>query len=334
MAKTFQQQCESAKSGKVWDQETPGLYLRVGTRAKTWGFHKYGKPRASFGRYPQVTVEEARQRARETAGYARTEWSVNYVLEKLEARARAKNNRRPQYIRQLIERHSPEFLSMGLHQITKPLIHEKHGRIGGPVAGHYWVKAIRTLFNFAINQLDYPGKNTAKGVDTTPSKPRTRVLTPAELDAFLARAKEESEYWHSYFYVLAHTGARRDNVEQMRWQDLDLVKGVWVIPASHFKTKEAHTVHLTPGVVAALQGRTVEGARVWPRTAHTWNVFDKLRGGADYTMHDFRRTVGSRLASKGVNLQTVAAILGHKTVSTTMRHYTVVDEAAIRAALT
>jgi integrase len=50
-------------------------------------------------------------------------------------------------------------------------------------------------------------------------------------------------------------------------------------------------------------------------------------------MHDFRRTLGSRLANNGVNLQTVAAVLGHKTVATTMRHYSVVSEAAIRTAL-
>ena len=45
-----------------------------------------------------------------------------------------------------------------------------------PVAGHCWVKALKTVYSFASDQLDYEGRNPAKGIDTTPSRPRQRVL--------------------------------------------------------------------------------------------------------------------------------------------------------------
>ena len=90
---------------------------------------------------------------------------------------------------------------------VKPLINAAHAKIP-PVSGHFWVKAVGTMFNHAITQLDYEGRNPARGLDTTPPKARQRVLTDAELASFLARAKALGDHWYSFFYVLAHTGAR------------------------------------------------------------------------------------------------------------------------------
>jgi len=46
---------------------------------------------------------------------------------------------------------SPTWVNMDLTQITKPLTHTTHGQ-NFPVAAHCWVKAVRTLFKFAIDQ--------------------------------------------------------------------------------------------------------------------------------------------------------------------------------------
>jgi hypothetical protein len=59
MAKTFQQRIDSATSGAVRDTETPGLYVRVGVRSRTWNYFRFGKPRRSLGRYPDVSIAEA-----------------------------------------------------------------------------------------------------------------------------------------------------------------------------------------------------------------------------------------------------------------------------------
>jgi integrase len=334
MAKTFQQRIDSATSGAVRDTETPGLYVRVGVRSRTWNYFRFGKPRRSLGRYPDVSIAEARQLVREVEGRPRTEWSVKHVLERLEARARAKGNRRPTYIRTNLLRYTPTWIELTLGDVTRHMVNAEHEKISAPVAGHFWVRSLRTLFQFAINQLDYPGRNVAAGIDTTPSKPRSRVLSTTELEEFLQRAlSQEGTYWHSYFFVLAHTGARKSNLAQMKWADVDLDAGKWVIPAGEFKTKVAHTVYLSPLVVQCLRGRQLDGHnRVWPGMKNPYHVFARLRQGS-YTLHDFRRSFGSRLANNGVPVQVVAKLLGHSTIATTMKHYINVSDDAARAAL-
>ena len=52
--------------------------------------------------------------------------------------------------------------------------------------------------------------------------------------------------------MLALTGQRRSEVANMRWDELDLAKGIWSIPARRTKTRRAHLVHLTPQMMELL----------------------------------------------------------------------------------
>ena len=84
MPESFQQIVDdTTHEGRLADPLTPGLSSGIGVRRKTWVCHRYGKPHASFGSYPQRNLEDAQQWARELEGMPGTSWSVKHVLEKL-----------------------------------------------------------------------------------------------------------------------------------------------------------------------------------------------------------------------------------------------------------
>jgi integrase len=190
--------------------------------------------------------------------------------------------------------------------------------------------------------MGYEGKHPGRGVEVASGKARQVVWSPAQLQAFLDAAAADNEYWHSYFTIVAHTGMRRSNVAAMEWAEITIGQAQWVIPASKFKNKEAHTVHLVPAVLAALEQRKGSDTRwVFPGVAKAGHLVDPYpafqricaaAGITGVTIHDLRRTLGSRLAAR-VPLPVVAKVLGHKTINTTMRSYAVIADSVARDAL-
>jgi integrase len=127
----------------------------------------------------------------------------------------------------------------------------------------------------------------------------------------------------------------------MEWSEI--TGDVWTIPAAKFKTKVKHSVHLTPTVMAALERRRGHHERwVFPSIsmpdrphAYPSRQFQRIckaAGVSGVTMHDLRRTLGSRLAAR-FPIPVVAKILGHKNISTTMSTYAVADDGDARAAM-
>ncbi|MEB3733308.1 tyrosine-type recombinase/integrase [Halopseudomonas pachastrellae] len=53
--------------------------------------------------------------------------------------------------------------------------------------------------------------------------------------------------------ILILTGARRDEVAGMRWQELDLQSGTWEINSERTKNRRPHTVYLAPETIQLLQ---------------------------------------------------------------------------------
>lgn len=351
------------KPKKIADKEENGLFRRQGKRGDTWIYARFknGKmERGSLGSCDIYTVEEARRWAHlknvAAAGKA-PEYTLKEVVDKQNAKAKLKGYRRPEYVRSSIETHAPDWLNLPLAKITKAMVNDRHDKIAynkvprkggrdkcGPMAARHFVKNISTIYNFAEKALDYEGRNPAKGVEYAPQKARQVVWSDDELERFMAVCKADSDYWFNFFTVLINTGMRRGNVQSMEWSELDFVAGTWTIPARKFKTNVVHVAHLTPDVVAALEGqrgldkRYVFPALCNPTSAPLRDPSDKFgrlckkAGITGRTMHDMRRTLGSKLAAK-VPMQVVAKILGHKEIGTTMEHYAVIDDATAREAL-
>ena len=134
-----------------------------------------------------------------------------------------------------------------------------------------------------------------------------------------------------FFLLCLLTGARRGNVQAMRWADVDLSGGCWTVPGSEHKTKRPITIPLSTPVLAIRKPvrRSMEARVCLPlferqrppgRAKAAWKRVLTRAGWRGYGIHDLRHTAASWLANQGVPLTLIGAALGHTQTSTTSRY--------------
>jgi integrase len=154
---------------------------------------------------------------------------------------------------------------------------------------------------------------------------RDRVLTDDELQAIWQGC--EDDHFGRIIRLLMLTGARRDEIGGLEWQELDLDSGLLTIPGD--RTKNHHALQLT------LPEEAISILRTAPRRDGREFVFGE-RGGAycawsystlrlnariaeqqgaalaAWRIHDIRRTVATGLAELGVAPHIIETILNHR----------------------
>ena len=156
-----------------------------------------------------------------------------------------------------------------------------------------------------------------------------RYLSDAERVALLAACKAST--WPR-LYVLAlmalTTGARRGELEALRWRDVDLDRAEASVHRS--KNGDKKVLPLTPVVVEEL--RKIVGAAAAlifaskrrPEVAFNfdpaWDRALKAAGVKNFRWHDWRHTCASMLAQNGATLHEVAEVLGHRQISVSRRY--------------
>jgi integrase len=187
--------------------------------------------------------------------------------------------------------------------------------------------------------------NPARGVQRYRENVRTRRLNPDELVRVWSALEGERE-WGDFFRLLILTGARRTPFCAMRWADLDLDAGVWMIPAEWAKSRREMAIPLAGEAVRILREHraAVSGCEwVWPSpdsaSGHVvepkkswWRVLNAAGVTEHTTLHDVRRTLGSRLAMGGVAGATISKVLGHVS-SQSLKAYAHLDVTAGREAI-
>lgn len=121
---------------------------------------------------------------------------------------------------------------------------------------------VSSMFNRAFEWGLHHGVNPAKGVKKFKVKSRGRFLQTNELPRFFsALDKELNDTLRDFFLTCLFTGARRGNVQSMRWDALDLENGRWIIPADASKNGEEMTVVLTDEAASILKARKLTPTR-------------------------------------------------------------------------
>jgi integrase len=181
--------------------------------------------------------------------------------------------------------------------------------------------------------------NPAKGVERNQEMKRTRYLAGAELVALtFAIGQHKDKQAANILRLLLLTGARRGEALAARWDQFDLKQGVWTKPGAMTKQKTEHRVPLSAParqLLGELRARAAEDAEfVFPgRTgAHrveikkNWDAIRKAAGMPSTRIHDLRHTYASVLASAGMSLPIIGALLGHTQPSTTARYAHLLDD--------
>jgi integrase len=154
------------------------------------------------------------------------------------------------------------------------------------------------------------------------------VLDSAEIAALMTALDGESYPVKQLATVLLLTGARRTEVAEMRWSEVDLEARTWRLPAARAKNGREHTLPLPDKIVDLLRGLTrfegidyvfsFEGKRPVKSFCQWKARLDKAMTrelGKDvraFTLHDLRRTCASGMAEIGIAPHVVEAVLNHK----------------------
>jgi integrase len=183
------------------------------------------------------------------------------------------------------------------------------------------------------------------------------VWTPVESARFLAVA--ELDGMHPYWALAVETGARTSELLGLGWADLDvergtltigrravrLLKGTPILKEGAKTAAGRRTIRLTAGTLRALlehrdrqQARrrsapnwvdndlvfaTASGRPVNP--SHVRRAFDRLVSQASVkrlTPHGMRKSHITALIAGGANIKAVAARVGHRDITTTLKTYT------------
>jgi len=184
------------------------------------------------------------------------------------------------------------------------------------------IQLLKKMFNIAIEE-NYLEENPTK-----------RIKLYSELDTVRDRVLEEEEEQPRLFNELAehakphilaalHTGMRKGEIFNLKWQNVDF--GKRQIKVDETKSKKVRFIPINSvlfDVLVKLKAITGKEQRVFPfksvRTA--FEKACKRAGIEDLTFHDLRRTFGTRLLEAGVDIVTISRLYGHSSVLITQRY--------------
>jgi len=336
----------------TYDAKTPGLCVCVtATGARTFYLYRWlngGPQRFRIGRYPDLSIEAARAEAKKLTGLmaqgvnpqdakraARGELAfrdlfTDYLEHHAKPYKKSWKQDEDQY-----ERYLKPLAGRKVSAVTQAEIQRLHASIGRE-HGIYSANRSLALVSVVFNRCARDVPNPARGCRRFKEQSRDRFLDAEELRRFFtALESEPSDTWRDFFTLALLTGARRANVLGMRWDALDLDRGLWRIAETEAKGGVPMVVILAAPVVEILRGRhrkRGEGPFVFPsvgKTGHlkepkkAWHDLCKRAGLVDAAgkntarVHDLRRTLGSWQAGAGSSLAIIGRTLGHKSVATT-----------------
>ena len=181
-----------------------------------------------------------------------------------------------------------------------------------------WVSA---LYAFAMAR-EIVDKNPLVGIKPIVAEtPRARLLDGADLAA-IWRAAGELRAPHAQFArLLILTGARRNEVAQMTWTEIDLGAKVWTLPAARAKNNRECAIPLSDLAIEILTSLPRNSDFVFSTNArNSINRFYEVKQDLDallpdleaWTLHDLRRGYVSGLAQIGVPLHIGELLVNHR----------------------
>jgi integrase len=152
--------------------------------------------------------------------------------------------------------------------------------------------------------------------------------------ALPARSEEYVDHLRPLTLLALNCGLRRGELFSLRWADIDEGRSLLTVRAASAKSGHARRVPLNleaKGVLAGWKRQTkpkTGDAYVFPNDDGTrletikkpWASVCKLAELADFNFHDCRHSFASKLVQRGVPLNTVRELLGHASLTMTLRY--------------
>lgn len=173
---------------------------------------------------------------------------------------------------------------------------------------------------------------------------RERYLTPGEVQRLFSELDTNRNVQvGQVIRLLLYTGARKREVLDARWDEIDLSRQLLTIPAARSKSKKTRHIPLSDAAVGVLQRLPRQPGVPWvffnPKTQRppvsifcAWDSIRKKVGLGDVRLHDLRHSYASFLVNAGRSLYEVQRLLGHHDPKVTMRYAHLSPQAMLEAA--
>lgn len=344
----------------LWDTEVPGFGLRVRAGGRRVYIVEYRnrdrrKRRITLGPHGKLTVDQARKRARQDiAAVGRGEDPADVQLTErraptfaelakryLEQHARPK--KKPAsvaaderilrlYVLPALGRRTVN--AVGLREVAD--LH--HSMRDKPVQANRTLALLSKMLGLA-ERWGYrpPSSNPCRGVDHFPERPRERFLSASELarlGAVLSEEEKDQPFVVLAIRLLVLSGARRDEVLNLRWSEVNFERACLALPDSKTGAK---LIALGPAALELLSNaprmegnpHVIPGHRTAARLVGLQKPWVQIRtraGLGSLRLHDLRHTFASYGAAAGLGLPVLGAILGHRSHATTARYAHLADD--------
>ena len=327
-----------------WDDDIPlfGVRLRKGG-SKGWVFwYRLGgraSPLRKIGLGATSAVSAAEARAEAGKLYARVRLGQDPVGAKAEVITRAGesvgNALRPFLARQAKRLKPRSYAEVERHLLvqTKPLhqlqlatvdrraiasLLAEVGVSSGPFAANRLRASLSAFFTWTMREGRLEANPVANTNRHEESGSRERVLTNDELRAVWTATGGGDQY-SAIARLLLLTGARRDEIGGLKWDEIDFGNAMISLPGERTKNSKPFDIPLAPTALAILEaqprqdrafvfGRGQGGFSGWSKSKME---LDRHANIAPWRLHDLRRTVSTVMHGLAVQPHVVEAVLDH-----------------------
>jgi integrase len=242
----------------------------------------------------------------------------------------------PHYDRALIAsvRLSPYFAGKAIDHITPTEISKYKADRSQTVSDGTIIKEMHTLSKAITHCNQAYGwnlPNVVKGHVPKQPKGRLRWLTRLEAKKLILAAKQspKAPYLSNFIVLALNTGMRKGELLGLEWNRVDLRKKLVYLDPEHQKSGIHSSVPLNLAAREALKRlRGVHSRWVFTNNKQerllnvkrSFATACRVAGIEDFTIHDLRHTAAAWLIQEGIPIRTVAEILRHNDIATTMRY--------------
>lgn len=340
------------KQADYWDTNLVGFGIRVSPRGiKTWTLlYRYQRRqrRLGLGRYPIVSLADARQKAKQALGELSRDIDPaasrdasresgtfsDLVVEFIQRYSKPQKRTWRQDERALNNRMPPEWKHKKLIEFRRRDIKaflDAQAQKGRGVISNRYLSLLNVVFRFAVEN-EWIEHNPCQGIRRpVREQPRDRVLSDEEIRALWERLDNSPPSLARPLRLQLLMAARIGEILGMSWAELDFSSCWWTIPGERTKNKKAHRVPLSPQVIEILQAQRCQSSSPWvfpsPRRKRNAPIdvdtlhyaVQKLRKtlGFEFRPHDLRRTAASHMALEKVPRVVLAKILNHSDTGVT-----------------
>jgi len=281
---------------EYFDEGVRGLTLRITSSGiKTFSVMKRveGKMvRTTIGRYPIITVKQARAKALKILNIVAEGINPNHIDDEVELKhitlgqvledyiqsrgTNLKDNTTKSY-RGAFNGYLKDWINKEILSITRDMVEKKHRKITkkSPTRANTVMRLLRALFNYAMGEyedskgvpivLHNPTKRLSHIKAWNREQRRQTIIKPYDLKAWWeavhilpehelnAKRPNHSETARDFFVFVLMTGLRRREASTLRWSDIDFKDNTFTIEDT--KNYEKHSLPLTDHLVDLLRQR-------------------------------------------------------------------------------